>query len=1129
MSNRRPSRSIVFCFKTIATITGIAVALCAYATYAGFAYSFSDSPILSSPEAAPTLGIYPNTSVTLSTNVTITPDAPPSNTTSITVEASTYFVGELTANPATGVIRVTNAHHANIVPASYTVKVKAFGPSGTATRTFLLTVTNGTACTQNAGFVSPAVPEVALGVSPIAIAVGDFNNDGIQDFVTGNEGVNTVSIRIGDGNGGFTSPAVPSVAVGVAPFSIAVGDLNGDGFQDFVVANESKGAGGSVSVRLGNGSGGFTSPAVPEVPVESTPFGIALGDFNNDGIQDFVTADYGTHYLSIMLGDGSGGFAPPAVPLVSVGSGPFAVAVGDFNGDGNQDVAAAIAGIGGEGVSIRLGDGTGGFTPPALPDVPAFQPDDVFIGDFNGDGKQDFAAVDETADRVSIRLGNGNGLFTSPAVPEILVGHTPRRGAIGDFNNDGKQDFVTGNQNGPNNVSVRLGNGAGGFTSPVTPEFPAGLDPMSVAIGDFDHDGRQDLALANRDSNNVSIRLGACLGPTPTANATATGTSTATVTPTSTATATRTPTATATATRTPTGTATATATATPPISVALPNLSASPGAVVTVPITVTDTTGLNIIAYDFQVSFNPAIVQPASPAFDQTGTLSSGMTITENTGNAGHFIISAFKANGLTGAGTLLNLKFNVVTTTAQITALTFANYTDPGNTFHPAFMFNEGDPPVAITNGSITVTGPTPTASPTFTATSTSTPTNTATATATRTPTNTPTPIGGPTPFTITPASRDFGNVAIRTISAPVRFTIRNNEPFATVNMTYDLTGPDRNSFRFVPVTCNTFLSAGSSCLMDITFAPFTIGPKTATFNVYANNVINHGSASLTGTAIANSPFDYDFDGKADISIFRPSTGEWYFQNSTTGAYGTYFGIPGDKPLPADYDGDGKADIAIYRPSEGLWAIFNSGSQTFKYYLFGYETDLPTPADYDGDRKADISIFRPSTGVWYRQNSSNGQFTSVNFGGPGDRPTIGDFDGDGKADVAVYHPSTGVWYHLLSTTGLPYGERFGIASDETVPADYDGDGRTDLAVYRPSTGIWYLRLSSTGNWAYRYFGLSDDVPAPGDLDGDGKADVCVFRPSDGNWYWQNTGDGSFHAFHFGTNGDIPTEAAFRY
>ena len=412
----------------------------------------------------------------------------------------------------------------------------------------------------------------------------------------------------------------------------------------------------------------------------------------------------------------------------------------------------------------------------------------------------------------------------------------------------------------------------------------------------------------------------------------------------------------------------------------------------------------------------------------------------------------------------------------------------------------------------------PTPTHSPS--------PTPTATSTSTGTPT--PTPTGSPTPFAITPNMHDFGAVAIRTSSGPVRFTITNRSNQTYFGMTYTFSPGDGSSFSRDFVLCGTILTPGSSCTLDVRFTPSTIGRKTATLDVYSQAGVG-AMAVLTGTAIANSGFDYDFDGRSDISIFRPSTSEWYVLRSTGGVEGLSYGIAGDRPVPADYDGDGKADIAIYRPSEGLWAILNSSNQTFSYYLFGYEDDMPVPADYSGDDRTDICVFRPSTGIWYWRDSTNGHFNAVQFGATGDRPTIGDFDRDGKSDVAVFHPSSGVWYHLLSSTGQPYGERFGIASDVLVPADYDGDGQTDLGVYRPSTGIWYLRISSTGMWSYRVFGLSDDIPAPGDYDGDGLADICVFRPSNGNWYWQNSSDGSYNGFHFGTNGDKPTEAAYSY
>ncbi len=290
-----------------------------------------------------------------------------------------------------------------------------------------------------------------------------------------------------------------------------------------------------------------------------------------------------------------------------------------------------------------------------------------------------------------------------------------------------------------------------------------------------------------------------------------------------------------------------------------------------------------------------------------------------------------------------------------------------------------------------------------------------------------------------------------------------------------------------------------------------------------------NTPTATPTAPPSGRTAFDYDGDHKADISVFRPTDGAWYLQQSQAGLYGTLLGFDSDKIAPADYDGDGKTDIAVYRPSTGIWYVLKSTDGTVEYYVFGLAEDLPTPADYDGDGKADLSVFRPSSGTWYRQNSSDGSYTGIQFGATEDKPTIGDWDGDGKSDIAVFRPSTGAWYRINSGDGSIYGELFGFGTDIIAPADYDGDGKTDLAAYRPTDGIWYLKYSSNSTYDYKVFGLANDIPAPGDFDGDGKADISVFRPSDGTWYRQNSSDGAFIAFQFGANGDKPTMTAFRY
>jgi hypothetical protein len=138
------------------------------------------------------------------------------------------------------------------------------------------------------------------------------------------------------------------------------------------------------------------------------------------------------------------------------------------------------------------------------------------------------------------------------------------------------------------------------------------------------------------------------------------------------------------------------------LSVALPVLFAAPGTEITVPITVGDTTGLNITSFDLQITFDPSVIVPAATPIDSAGTLSSSMLVTPNLDNAGHFIISAFQTSSLSGSGTLINLKFNVIGTAGQMSMLAFEDYTDPGDTIHPACMLNEGKPASSTENGSI-------------------------------------------------------------------------------------------------------------------------------------------------------------------------------------------------------------------------------------------------------------------------------------------------------------------------------------------------------------------------------------------------------------------------------------------
>ena len=290
--------------------------------------------------------------------------------------------------------------------------------------------------------------------------------------------------------------------------------------------------------------------------------------------------------------------------------------------------------------------------------------------------------------------------------------------------------------------------------------------------------------------------------------------------------------------------------------------------------------------------------------------------------------------------------------------------------------------------------------------------------------------------------------------------------------------------------------------------------------------------------------PMDRSGDGIAELGVFRRATGTWYFRNRLAdSSESAVWGGPGDIPLGralppvqtkwGDYDGDRKADLTVFRPSTGDWVSLRSLSGMTDYTLrtWGLSSDVPVGRDYDGDGKIDPTVFRPSTGRWFVLQSSTSytSYVSQDWGLSSDTPVPADYDGDGKADFAVYRPSLGRWVILLSSSNNTMYAQYdwGVSTDIVVPADYDGDGVTDLAVFRPSTGRWYILNRMTGATTTRDWGLNGDMPVAADFDGDGKADIAVFRPSLGRWFITSSIDGSYQAIDWGLSGDYGVPADY--
>lgn len=269
------------------------------------------------------------------------------------------------------------------------------------------------------------------------------------------------------------------------------------------------------------------------------------------------------------------------------------------------------------------------------------------------------------------------------------------------------------------------------------------------------------------------------------------------------------------------------------------------------------------------------------------------------------------------------------------------------------------------------------------------------------------------------------------------------------------------------------------------------------------------------------NKVSDYDGDRLTNLSVYTPSTGNWWLRDGATGVVtATQWGGGEDITVPADYDGDGKTDIATFRPSNGTWYIKGSaGTNVIRQW--GMLQDIPVPGDYDADGKTDVAVFRPSTGVWYIDGSTNGHLF-IQWGYGTDKVVPGDYDGDGKTDIAVYRPVNGTWYIRKSSSSLYEAVSFGAAEDRPVVGDFSGDGRTDIAVFRPSNGFWYIYDLQTQGVTYHQWGLSGDIPIPADYDGDSKTDIAVFRPSDGFWYRVRSSDGGLDFVQYGQPTDVP-------
>lgn len=346
----------------------------------------------------------------------------------------------------------------------------------------------------------PNPQELTTNTDSQAVALGDFNGDGIPDIAAVAGGYfRPLLIYLGKADGTYTtapSPAFSAFAFG----PILVADFNSDGKQDMAVLN---GDNGTVTIFLGNGDGTFNVVS-PSPSTVSNPKQLAVGDFNGDGIPDLAATSNANNTLTILLGNGDGTFtALPNSPVL--GKLPAYIAVADFNGDGNLDLALTDAYD--DLVWILLGKGDGTFTSSQLHSGVSNSP--LAIVDFNGDGKPDvalgFVSTGGT-DSVVILAGNGDGTLTPlTAAPAATSGGISSL-KMGDFNGDGIPDLVLTDTN-TDAFTVFLNNGSASFTT-LSKAVPLSVYPQLVsAVGDVNGDGRSDLVIGDGDNDTVGVYL----------------------------------------------------------------------------------------------------------------------------------------------------------------------------------------------------------------------------------------------------------------------------------------------------------------------------------------------------------------------------------------------------------------------------------------------------------------------------------------------------------------------------------------------------------------------------------------------------------------------------------------------
>jgi hypothetical protein len=935
----------------------------------------------------------------------------------------------------------------------------------------LLALLTLTAVTAEAQTFAPANN---LTAGACAVAVGDFNGDGVPDLAMANScsGSAAVSISLGVGDGTFgPKKDFPAVATAAA---ITTGDFNRDGKLDLAVSNASSSGGAfqTVSVFLGNGDGTFQPKN--DFPIDPNGVAVIAGDFNNDGNPDLAVAC--SSVIDVLLGNGDGTFRPKTANTLIASA--TSIVSGDFNGDGRPDLAAASSpfGLGNNGVvDVLLGNGDGTFQSATTHFSCGVEPQGLDVGDFNGDGKLDWVTANEQSGTVTVRLGNGDGTF-QPKV-DLTVGQSPFSVKVADLNGDGKADIALANLS--QKFVTLLGNGDGTFRPPVTFDAGSAL-PSFVTTSDLNRDGKPDL---------IGLTPGCCLSVL--INTSGQFAIDGTIIDENGA----------------------------PLAGVLISLSGTGVATTTV------TTGADG-SYSFKSLQSGAsyIVTPSkanysfAPPSQTFNDLSSNATA-NFTGTLLRFNISGVVTIAGTSPGGVtvtLSGDASAVTTTADDGSYAFTslpashNYTVTPSL--PKFAFS---PPSRIfTNLSANRTA-------NFT--------------------------GSLQTFTISGQVKDVNKNAVL---SGLSVTLSGSKTAATTTA-FD------GSYSFPGLTIGGYYTVTVAPLpSDTVFQNYLLSPPLSrSFPNLSANAVGDFSLTLLVNATTNASQstaafvtgDFNGDGKTDLAMsYRFGNGVSILLGNGDGTFQTERRVAlaetTDVLVAGDFDGDGKLDLALPNPDSQnnafITVLFGNGDATFQQktfalpvpnpFSFAHSSRVLVAADVNRDGRLDLIEAGSTTdinGTTFSMNvlSNNGgrDFTllpATSLSSSPQNGRIADFNGDGKPDLVLANDAATLSVLLGNGDGTfaaPSNISLGGNPRRVVVGDFNGDGKTDIVAHDDVTGK-VSTLLGNGDGTFQppaTFTAPGGALVAADFNGDGKLDLAVLNVSGVkvDTFFGN-GDGTFNA-----------------